>query len=627
MVDENFGHRLIPMTSAGKTLIDRFNDIIEKNLNNSEFGIDDACRELGTSRSQLFRQIKTETQLSTSLYIRKRKLEKARELLRTTDMKTSEIAYAVGIDSPQNFSKYFNQEFGVTPTAFRKEKEPAPSVVQESQSTPKPKTYYYAYAAAILLLISGISIYFFIYRNEEQKSEFGFVGNSIAIMPFRNLGSPQTAFYTDGIAEQIHSTLSLNEQLKVISTTSTGKYRDSKKSTAEIANELDVNYILEGSVFQESNKIRINVGLVRIQDDRSIWTKTYEGGNEEVFSYIGDVSKEVANELGQKLTTEARSRISKAPTSSPAAYKEYLQGNQLIVSRTKERLEEAVVKFSNAIEFDPDFADAYAGRGQTYHLLGVGGWLDDATSDRLAEENAMKAIRLDERNASAYAILASIYTAQNKWEPAKSAYETALQHAPNDAMINYWYSLLLKRTGDFRKAIRYSSKAVELDPLHHVIYGGNIGNHIYAGEIEKAGQYIEDGKVLFDNSWVFYWERAIYEGYLKNYDGALKYIDKSIQLAPEIRIIRYYRAFYNGRAGNVEKVKKFLDSIPDLPEYYPARAAAYAGLGDQEKSIQFFEKGADLGIIMTDAIGNPLTEIHKKDPRFDAVLAKFNLHQ
>lgn len=616
------------MTSAGKTLLDRFDEIIERNFNNPEFGIDEACRELGTSRSQLFRQIKTETQLSTSLYIRRRKLEKARELLKTTDMKTSEIAYAVGIDSPQNFSKYFNQEFGVTPTAFRKEKAPE-IVVQEPEAPQQRKfnlNYIYA-AAAVLLLITFVSLYFFINKKEEPRNEFGFVGNSIAIMPFKNLGSSQTSFYADGIAEQIHSTLSLNEQLKVISSTSANKYKDSNKSTAEIASDLDVNYILEGSVFQESNKIRINVGLVRVQDDRRIWTKTYDGRNEEVFAYINDVSKQVASELGQKLGDEARKRISRAPTTSPAAYKEYLQGHQLIVSRTKERLEEAVIKFSNAIEFDPDFADAYAGRGQTYHLLGVGAWMDEPLSDKLAEEDALKAIRLDEGNATSYAILASIYAAQKKWEPAKSAYETALNHAPNDAMINYWYSLLLRQIGDFKKAARYSAKAVELDPLHHVIYGGNMDNMMHAREMEKVRQYIENGKVLFDNSWVFYWDVAIYDSFNEDWEGALKNIGKSIQLAPEIRIIRYYQAFYNGKAGHVDKVKRYLDSIPDLPDYYPARAAAYAGLGDQETSIRYLEKAAEQGILMTDIIDNPLTNIHRKDPRYDAVLAKFNLHQ
>ena len=108
------------MKASETVLLDKFNAIIERNFHNSDFGIDEICLELGTSRSNLYRYIKEKTQLSTSLYIRQRKLIKAKELLETTEMRTAEICYLLGIDSPQNFSKYFAQEFGLTPTAYRK---------------------------------------------------------------------------------------------------------------------------------------------------------------------------------------------------------------------------------------------------------------------------------------------------------------------------------------------------------------------------------------------------------------------------------------------------------------------------------------------------------------------------
>jgi TolB-like protein/AraC-like DNA-binding protein len=620
------------MNAAGKSLLERFNGIIESNLNNPAFNIDDACRELGTSRSQLFRQIKAESNLSTSLYIRRRRLEKARVLLRTSDKKTSEIAYLVGIDSPQNFSKYFSQEFGVTPSAFRKEipeNETAEPVSRVTVTAPtKSKRRYYSYAAAGIILLSAVSIYLFLTRTETPvKSEFGFVGNSIAIMPFKNLGSSQTEFYCDGIARQIHGSLSLNEELKVISTTSSVRYKTTTKSIPDIAKELDVNYILEGSVFQDKNKLRVSVGLVRVQDDRTIWTKSYDGSDEEIFSFISDVSKEVAYELGQKLTAEARKRIEKIPTSSPAAYREYLRGSQLIVAREKSRLEESVVKFSNAIEFDPEFADAYAHLGHAYQLLGAGAFIDEKLSFKLAEENSLKAIRLDTENALAYANLANVYQAEYKWEQATTAHQIALQYNPNDALVNYWYSLLLRQTGDPKQAFRFSSKAVELDPLHHVIYGGNIGNCVIAGEMDLAKKYIEDGKVLFNDSWVYYWASSTYYAALNNFDMAITQMDRSIELGPGIRITRYTRAYYQGRAGRDDQVHAYLESLPDSPTFYIARAVSYAGLGDQQKSMDFLAKAADEGILMTDLAVSPILNMHRDDPRFKAILTKFNLNQ
>lgn len=620
--------------ASGKSLLERFDAIIEKNFSNPAFSIDDACRELGTSRSQLFRAIKSETNLSTSLYVRKRKLEKAKELLRTSDMKTSEIAYHVGIDSPQNFSKYFSHEFGLTPTAFRKETNTTgPEMVEAvevlpSALPPKSKQRYRAIAAIVVILIAAISIYAFLNRAEKpMKNEFGFAGNSIAIIPFKNLGSDKTAFYSGGIAEQIHASLSMNEELKVISTTSSDRYKNSNKPISEIAKELDVNYILEGSVLQDKSNIRINVGLVRAQDDRRIWAKTYDGSDEEMFSFLSEVSTELAKELGQKLSAETSRRITKGPTSSPAAYKEYLQGTQLILSREKDRLNESVIKFKNAIEFDPEFADAYAYLGNAYQLLGAAAFIDEQLSFKLAEENSLKAIRLDTENSLAYSTLANIYQAQYKWEQALTAHQIALKLNPNDAMTNYWYSLLLRTTGEIQEATRYSSKAVELNPLHHVIYGGNIANFIYAGQLDKAREYIENGKVLFDNSWVYYWEVAIYYDKIKEHDLALKNIAKSIELGPNIRITKYYRAFYQGRSGKVKDVNAFLESIPDVPEYYVARAAAHAGLGEQETSIAFLEKAADAGILMTDIKVSSITDIHRNDPRFKAILKKFDLHQ
>jgi TolB-like protein/AraC-like DNA-binding protein len=629
-------------------LIERFNEIIDNHLNSQSFDIDEICRELGTSRSQLYRHIKEHSQLSTSLYIRKRKLAKARELLESSDMKTAEIAYHLGIDSPQNFSKYFSQEFGISPTAYRKK------IVEEKSNTPeqkldtvnnpsalpplldgdiyKKKSAYKPFAG-LKYVYGGIGVlsllfmtYYFLWRSESDGgSVFGFRRNSIAIMPFKNMGAPETAYYCEGIADQIQGTLSLNEQLKVISTTSSGKYRNSNKLIPQIAKELGVNYILEGSVFESNNKIRINIGLVSVSDDRTVWTKSYDGDTQDLFSYLSNVSREVAKELGQKLSPETRKKLNKVPTTSAAAYKEYLQGSQLVASRQKDRLEESIVRFSNAIEFDPDFADAYASRGHAYYLMGESAFIDEQQSFKMAEQNSLTAIRLDTENALAYANLGNIYRAQYKWEQAKTAYEIALKCNPNEAVVNYWLSLLLRSTGDLKNAIQYSAKATELDPLDHVIFGGHITNCVFGGELQRVEKSIEEGKVLFNDSFVYHWGLSHYYSARQDYHGALESITKALQLNPGIRSTRFLQAYYQGKTGQVETANAYLNNLPDLPENYIARATVYAGLKDQQQSILYLQKAADLGMIPTDVKVSPIFDIHKNSELFKAILQKFNL--
>ncbi len=624
-------------------MLDKFNRIIESNFHNADFGIDEICQELGTSRSQLYRHVKEQTQLSTSLYIRQRKLIKAQELLGSSEMKTAEIAYFLGIDSPQNFSKYFTQEFGITPTAYRKQILERKSTIEEKVETgipdpvlisvperhnfkPYPVKYFYIAIAFILCLVAVVYFWKPLFDKTQNISELPvFSGNSIAIMPFKNLGSPETAYFCDGIMEQIHGSLSLIHKLKVISTTSSDKYKNSPKLVQQIAKELDVNYILEGSVFQARNKIRIKVELVRVSDDRSVWTKNYDGDTKGIFKYLTTVSKEVAKELDQKLSEATMEKLGKLPTINPAAYNEYLKGCQLIVSRKKNELEESIVKLNKAIKLDPEFAAAYASRGHAYYLLGESEYIDEVKSLKMTEQNSLTAIRLDAENGLAYANLANIYRNQFKWQQAKTAYEIALKYSPNDAQINYWYSLLLRSSGAMKEAIRYSSKAVELDPLHHVIFGGNVLNQIYGGELDQAKKNMDEGLVLFGESWIYNWVFGYYYIVKEDYKQALKYYVITNRINPGIKSIQYQTVFCQARDGQIDKVHSYLNQLPELPENYVSRSVIYAGLGDKEQSLFYLRKGADAGIIPSDLKVSLFFITLRDEPQYKAVLKKFGL--
>lgn len=487
------------MKSSEKAWIEKLNRIIESNLDNPAFDSDWICRELGISRSQLYRLVKEYSQLSPSLYFRQRKLIRAKELLIDPDLKIAEIAYRLGIDSPQNFSKYFAQEFGISPSDYRKNLTPLTGptgipVIISRETHPETagagRKYIYTGLGTMLILVAIITAYF---RKAEESSP--------------------------PVVEQINRNM----------------------------------------------------------------------------------------------------------TSNPEAYREYLLGMELISSRTQEKLEAGLEKFSNAIALDSQFAMAYANRSVAYYLLGEGGFMDENTSNQLAEQNSMEAIRLDAGNSLAYANLANLYRSQYRWEESKKAYQAALAYDSENAVIHYWYSLLLRSTGNIKEAIRHSSKAAALNPLDHVINAGHIINCIYGGELEMAGKVLKEGELLFNDAFTYYWTKGTYFAVKEDYSSALECYAEASRRNPQLKVVRYQTVFCKARAGQTKEVNAYLNKLPDLPENYVSRSVIYAGLNDKEKSLFYLQKATDRNILPTDLKVLPFLDILHGDPRYEAILRKFGL--
>ena len=625
------------MTNSEKLLIEKLNLFIERNLDNPSFSTDTICNELGISRSQLYRLIKEEFQISTSLYIRQIKLLKAKELLENSNLKIAEISYKIGIDSPQNFSKYFTQEFGFSPTEFRKniptlKEEYTEQVVDNKvftenhlKSKPKKTSIYLGLIMTTVLLIS-LGIYF--WKNNkippiETNISTEFSENSIAILPFKNLGDAQKSYFSEGIMEQIHSSLASFNDLTVISTTSTNKYTDTKKTIHQIAQELHVRYILNGSVLQVDNQIRITVELINAKDDRVIWSKNFEGDTKNIFSYMNSVSKEVAGELNKKLNSSPK--LDKTLTTSLAAYNEFLQGQHLLQTRTKEKIEASIIKFSDAIKLDPAFADAYTNKAVAYFLMGEDQLMDVETAYKMAESNALTAIRLDTDNGRAYAVLGYIYRIKNKWEQAITTFQIALKFSPNDAQINYWYSLTVRSIGRMDEAIEYSTKAVSLDPLSHNIYGGHIIGCAYAGRFDIAEKAIRDGELIFNDSYLFYNAKAFYFITRKNYEGALKEFLICKKLSPKLLYFETMIAFTQAKLGQAVPVQFYLKNLPNTPENDRNFAIVYAGLDNKELCLKYLELAAEKSDSPNYLKVSPLFIFLHNEPRFDAILQKLGL--
>ncbi len=634
------------------TLLTKLDRMIDANLDNPRFALEDMCHELGVSRSQLHRVLIEETQLSTTLYIRQKRLQKAKTLLATTNLRISEITDAVGINSHANFSRYFIEEFNVSPSDFRKndqeQKSRGQSIKKETKNqeekstiqeltvlaqndTPRPgvpkSNFNKIYVFLVLFILLGSGLYF-ILQSESSKNSNNIMAiseNSMAILPFKNMGDNQKSYFSEGIMEQIHNSLASLNDLKIISTTSSNKYVNTSKTIPQIAQELHVNYLLNGTVLQIDNQVRLTIELIRAKDDRVVWTKKFEGDTKNIFGYMNTISKEVASELNQKLIGKFSDKLDKIPTKNLSAYNEYLLGKQLLQTRTKEKIKASILKFGKAIDIDKGFADAYTERAIAYFLMGEDQFMDVETAYKMSEKNALTSIRLNAENGRAYAVLGNIYRSQNKWEQAVTTFQIALKFSPNDALITYWYSLTLRSIGLMDKAVEYSTKAVSLDPLASNIYGGHIIGCAYAGKMAIAQKAIREGELIFNDSQLFHNAKAFYNIKNQNYAATLEEFMICDKLSPNMVYIKTMITYTQAKLGQKAAVDLYLKNLPPIPDNHKYFAIVYAGLGDKANCLKYLELAAKKSDSPNYLKVSPLFVFLHNDPSFNAILQKLGL--
>lgn len=629
------------MTNSEPVLIGRLNQLIEHHIEQTDYSIDDICRELGVSRSHLFRVVKDQTGLSISRYIRQYRLLKGKGLLETTDLKIAEITYKIGLDSPQTFTKFFTEDFGVNPTDYRRtvlsspQHQPTPDRITPADEpiplpdSPPIRTRKYNYLVWVLIPLLLVGVWLWL-RPPASATISGngtsaFTGSSIAILPFKNSERPQTMLLADGVVEQVYALLAQIQDLKVISRNSSSLFRNTTKTIPQIAHELGVTYVLAGEVKQFNNRIGISVELVKAADDRVVWAKKYDGQAGSINAFINSVAREITVELDQKLSVAQSKRMARRPTRNLEAWQDYLQGKQLMFSRNKEKLEASIKRFDRAIALDASFADAYAYKASAYFVLASSEFMDLREGIRLAEQNALTAIRLDGENGLAYATLANIYRQLNRWDQAVTTYQIALKYSPNDAQINYWYSITLRSLGQFDEAIRYSTRALALDPLYPTIIVGHLGNYTYARQFARARAVIDNYELTLRDFYMFYYGKAFYYLNQADYQRALTELIKSDSLNPNVKPLAYFMLFCRARLGQRETAINYLGTLPRTPGNYTALAIVYAGLQDRDNCLKYLDLGAELGLAPEYLKVSPVFAFLHHDKDFKTILQKLGL--
>jgi TolB-like protein/predicted Ser/Thr protein kinase len=298
---------------------------------------------------------------------------------------------------------------------------------------------------------------------------------SLAVLPLENLShDPEQEYFADGITEELTTDLSKIGALRVISRTSALHYKRTNKTLPEIARELNVDGIIEGSVLRSGNRVRITAQLIHAPTDTHLWAESYERDLRDVLVLQDEVATAIANEIKVRLTPEEQARLTRARLVDPEAHELYLRGRYHWNKRTEEGFHNAITYFQQAIEKDPSYALAYAGLADSYTLLGVFGYIRAKDAFPRGKAAAIKALELDEKLAEAHASLARNKIAYDwDWPGAGREFERALELNPNYATAHYWYTYYYFAMGLLHDAAREQKRAVELDPLSLNINAGD----------------------------------------------------------------------------------------------------------------------------------------------------------
>jgi TolB-like protein/Tfp pilus assembly protein PilF len=455
---------------------------------------------------------------------------------------------------------------------------------------------------------------------------------SIAVLPFENLSEDKSnAYFSEGIQEEILTRLAKIAELKVISRTSTQRFKSAPANLREIAQQLGVANVLEGSVQKAADQVRVSVQLINAQNDSHLWAEIYDRKLTDIFVVESDIAKTVAETLRAKLTGSAEKVLASKPTENPEAHQLYLKGRYFWNRRTEENLNKAIGCFQQAIEKDPSFALAYAGLADCYGVMPY--YVNRPPKDEIerGKAAARRAIELDDSLGEAHTALASLLMNDLQFAAAEAEFKRALALNPNYATAHQWYGDCLYSMGRFNEALNEAQRAHELDPLSLVI------NCVYAAILDAAGHHDEAlnqvrSVVELDPNFTFvYWVRGqIFENY-DELDKAVADYEKAKGSLPRPACDAMVGCIYarTGRTADAQKIREQLLNESQqayVPSYFLADLQAV--LGNKEEALRLLEKAYDDRSIRVGSggPGGPITDKRldslRGDPRFEALRQK-----
>jgi TolB-like protein/Tfp pilus assembly protein PilF len=456
---------------------------------------------------------------------------------------------------------------------------------------------------------------------------------SIAVLPFENLSDEkQNEYFAEGVQDEILTRLAKVADLKVISRTSTLRFKSAPADLREIAKQLGVTNILEGSVQRSGDQVRVNVQLIKAGTDAHLWADTFDRRLTDIFAVESEIAKTIADTLQAKLSSSAEHVLASRPTDNPEAHELYLKGRYFWNRRTGPNLQKAVGYFEQAIEKDPKYALAYSGLADCHVLLPVYPELGSSPRDEMpkALAAAHKAVELDDTLAEAHTSLARALASDLQLSAAMSEFKRAIELNPSYATARQWFGECLQSQGRVEEGLAELTRAQEVDPLSLVI------NALAGFALDTVGKSNEAIAQLrktieldpnFANTHGMLGNVLENQGQLK--EAVVEYEKSNALGADPIAAAQLARAYF--LVGRKAEAQQFWDKLKALSErqYVPAYSLALVQLafGDKDEALRLLEKSyqdhapfdsADLGWILIDHRLDSL----RSDPRFKKLIAR-----
>jgi TolB-like protein/AraC-like DNA-binding protein len=613
--------------------VKRLTKIVEANLQNEQFGVNELAAKTGLSRSHIHRRLKSISNKSVSQFIREVRLEKAKELLVEGNLTGSEIAFKVGFGSPSYFIKSFHDYFGYPPGEYAKhtEDQDKNQKLTSSSEIDESKTKFYRKRKLMVwtLVLLFVPLMFLAIRYFFSETEKTDLEKSVAVLPFKNLSDEsENRYFADGIMDDMLNHLSHIEDFRVISRTSTEKYRNSEKSLSEISKELGVSYIIEGSVQKFEKRVKI---IIQLNDYNGIhvWSESFDRELDDIFNLQSEIAQLVASNLETVLSPQEIEQIEKRYTENPEAYDLYLQGRFYHRLRTKESFQKSLEYHNKALDLDSNYCLAYAGLADVYV---TGTWFRNFTRDEGIPKSrayALKALSIDKNLAEAHATLGAIATYFDyDWETAEKELKLSITLNPQYPRAYHLYAQYLIVIGKEEEAHLYIDKALELNPSDsNLIWFKYLlcrreGNYEKALELSDKLRYI-DGKESR-----YFWRnlnislrqnnitKAIVE--FKNYQSII-----SPGVTPEMIDSIYAE---KGKEGFIRFIIEFELQLKRYGSSLSEIAGFYSIINEKDSATTYLERSFESGHgDLVRVIGEKDFDNIRSEPRFKELIRKMNL--
>ena len=455
-----------------------------------------------------------------------------------------------------------------------KKKLNATSNHSNTSSTKKRALFIVAFALAFLL--SAFLSYQYFKNNNTASKEL-----SIAVLPFDNLSTEKGAeIFRDGITEDILTQLSKLKELHVISRTSVMQYKGTKKTIPEIAKELGVSYVLEGSIRKYGDAIRITAQLIDASSDERIWSENFDKTLTNIFSLQTEVSEEIVEALEINLSFEEEQGLTIIPTKNIDAFKLFLEGRNEADKRNKESLAKSILLYKEAIALDPNYAVAFAEIANSVYLETYYSGRDPIEASQTANDYLNKAEKINDKVSRIYSVKGLINNIEGNHEEAEKAFKKAIKLSPNDLTARHQYSTYFFYTKQYKKQLEQAEIAYRLDPLSFPTANSYFNALSANDEFERAEAVLDKIQAREDGSNQFVINRSYFRLYMdqNKFKKAIPHLER---IVPKENVFNRFLAYCYIKTGDTLKAYSTIDSIYKNAHPYEKShqlAVVYSGL-------------------------------------------------